>query len=219
MLTAEEVAKNVVTELRGGNTGHDVIGALDGATLGPSFRGGYLRQAALNRLRRLEAEHGQAVAFEILGPPRLSKLLFEAYLLKQVYATMMAVIQAEPATMAVALEQAITADAALRQRIISVGLPILLADGQRLLRGPVIKAVDAYQGWVDLTAANMAKWQERLAAIRAMVRTELSGETSSRYDRSYRASREWLPDDDSFEVGEIVAWVLSYEEQGRRGKD
>lgn len=218
-LTAEEVARNVVTELCGGNTGHDVIGALDGATLGPSFRGGYLRQAALNRLRQLEAEHGQAVAFELLGPPRISKLLFEAYLLKQVYTTMLAAIQAEPANMSVALEQAITADANWRQRIISVGLPILLADGQRLLRGPVIKAADAYQGWVDLTATNMAQWQERLAAIRTMVRTELSGETSSRYDRNYRASREWLPEDDSFDVGEIVAWVLSYEEQGRRGKD
>ncbi len=219
LLTAEEVATNVVTELRGGNTGHDVIGSLDGATLGPSFRGGYLRQAALNRLRQLEAEHGQAVAFELLGPPRISKLLFEAYLLKQVYTTMIAAIQAEPASMALALEQAITADANWRQRIISIGLPILLADGERLLRGPVIKSADAYQGWVDLTAANMAKWQERLAAIRAMVHTELSGETSSRYDRSYRASREWLPEDDSFDVGEIVAWVLSYEEQGRRGKD
>lgn len=218
-LTAEEVAKNVIAEIRGGNTGKDIIGALDGATLGPSFRGGYLRQAALNRLHQLEAEHGQAVAFEILGPPRISKLLFEVYLLKQVYTTMTAALQAEPATMAFALEQAITADASLRQRIISVGTPILLTDGQRLLRGPVIKAADAYQGWVDLTAANMAKWQERLAAIRAMVRIELSGETSSRYDRSYRASREWLADDDSFEVGEIVAWVLSYEEQGKRGKD
>lgn len=218
-LTAEEVAKNVIAEIRGGNTGKDIIGALDGATLGPSFRGGYLRQAALNRLRQLEAEHGQAVAFEILGPPRVSKLLFEVYLLKQVYTTMTAALQAEPAIMAFVLEQVITADAALRQRIISVGTPILLADGQRLLRGPVIKAANAYQGWVDLTAANMAKWQERLAAIRAMVRIELSGETSSRYDRGYRASREWLPDDDSFDVGEIVAWVLSYEEQGKRGKD
>jgi len=218
LLTAEEVARNAVTELCGGNTGHDVIGALDGAVLGPSFRAGYLRQAALTRLRQLEAEHGEAVAFELLGPPRVSKLLYEAYLLKRVYATFSAVLAAEPAALAAALEQEICANAPLRQRIISIGIPVLLADGRRLLRGPVSKAADAYHGWVDLTPANMAKWQERLAAIRQQVNVELGGDTSSRYNRSYRAGRDWTVASGAFEVGEIVAWILSYEEHGVRAK-
>jgi predicted dinucleotide-binding enzyme len=218
-LTAEEVAKNVVAEINGGDTGRDVINALDGATMGPSFRGGYLRQAALNRLRQLEAEQGEAVAFEFLGPPRISKLLFEAYLLKRVYSKMGAALEVKPNVMAAALEQEVCHNASLRQRIISIGIPILLADGQRLLRGPSSKSADAYHGWVDLRPANMAKWQERLIAIRQRVRTELSGDTSSRYDRVYRTSREWLPEDDAFEVGEIVAWILSYEEHGERGKN
>ena len=218
-LTAEEVAKTVVAEIRGGNTGREVINALDSATMGPSFRGGYLRQAALHRLRQLEAEHGDAVAFEFLGPPRISKLLFEVYLLKRVYATMAAVLQLEPEKVAAALEHEICHNASLRQRIISIGLPVLLADGQRLLRGPSVKSGDAYHGWVDLTPANMGKWQERLAAIRKEVHLEFGGDTSSRYDRSFRASHEWLPDDDAFDIGAIVAWVLSYEEQGERGKN
>ncbi|MDH3858191.1 MAG: NAD-dependent epimerase/dehydratase family protein, partial [Gammaproteobacteria bacterium] len=61
IVTPEEVAENAVRELVGGNTGRDVIAALDASATGPSFRGGHLRQAALNRLARLEAEHGEAV--------------------------------------------------------------------------------------------------------------------------------------------------------------
>jgi hypothetical protein len=75
-VTPEEIADNVLAELRGGATGHDIIQALDGAVMGPSYRAGILRQTALARLRQLEAEHHEdSIAFEILGPPRLSKLL------------------------------------------------------------------------------------------------------------------------------------------------
>ena len=81
-VTPEEIAANVVAEILGQNSGSDVIAALDGAVMGPTYRAGFLRQSALARLRQLEAEHGvNSVAFEILGPPRLSKLLFEAHLL------------------------------------------------------------------------------------------------------------------------------------------
>ncbi len=43
--------------------------------------------------------------------------------------------------------------------------------------------------------------------------------TSSRADRSFVASREWRSDDEFFDIGEIVAWILIYEEDGQRGKD
>ncbi len=43
--------------------------------------------------------------------------------------------------------------------------------------------------------------------------------TSSRGDRSFVASREWRSDDGFFDIGEIVAWILIYEEDGQRGKD
>ncbi len=83
-VTPEEIAQNVVSEIMGRNTGRDVIGALDASVMGPSYRGGFMRQTALNRLHQLEAEHKvDSVAFELLGPPRLSKLLFEAYLFKR----------------------------------------------------------------------------------------------------------------------------------------
>jgi hypothetical protein len=102
--------------------------------------------------------------------------------------------------------------------MISVGIPILLPDGERLLRGPRIKSDDAYHGWVDLTPANMRTWQERLAAISQAVQRELEGDTSSRYDRGFAPSRQWLFADGTFDIGEVVAWILNVEDNGRRGK-
>jgi NAD(P)-dependent dehydrogenase (short-subunit alcohol dehydrogenase family) len=218
-ITPEEIAAAVVAELQGGNTGKDVIGALDGAVMGPTFRAGYLRQAAINRLEQLEEEHGESVAFEILGPPRMSKLLFEAYLLKRVYKTLAAAAAAKPEAMAKALEKEVSDHADLRQQIISVGLPILLADGERILRGPLMKSETAAQGWVDLTPGNMQQWKVRLDGILAMVEDELDlADTSSRKDRFYPSLRQWKHDD-AFHIGEVAAWVSIYEDEGRRGKD
>lgn len=217
-VTPEEIGHNVVREILGGNTGRDVIGALDGAVMGPTFRAGTLRDAALERLRQLGEEHGESVAFEILGPPRMSKLLYESFLLKRVYGTMSAALKDKPEQISAKLEKLVGEDAPLRQQIISIGLPILLADGKRILRGPLLKSETAEQGWVDLTAANMGKWKTRLEGIRAMVATELAGESSSFYNRSYPSLRKWAAED-TFEIGEMTAWVSINEDEGRRGKD
>jgi hypothetical protein len=218
-ITPEEIADNVVGEIEGHNTGADIVAALDSAVMGPSYRAGFLRQSALARLRRLEDEHGvDSVAFEILGPPRLSKLLYEAHLLKVACGTMQEALRREAAALSRDCLAAISRDAALRQRILSIGIPILLPDGGGLLRGPSIKAQDAEHGWVDLRPANMAHWQERLSALRAEIQMVLAErEASSRLDRAYPATREWEADD-SFDVGEIAGWVFIHEERGRRGK-
>ena len=217
-VTAEEIAQNVVLEILGSNTGKDVIAALDASTMGPTYRAAYLRGSALKLLRRLEAEHGESVAFEILGPPRLSKLLFEAYLLKRVYGTIDNALKPAPEEAAKALENLIATDASLRQKIISIGIPILLSDGERMLRGPEIKADTAAQGWVDLTPQNLALWQKRLRRLWDEIREQTSGDTSSRYDRIYPSAREWNPDDLTIRIGELVAWILNTEEQGFRFK-
>ncbi|MDH3912272.1 MAG: hypothetical protein OEU09_13340 [Rhodospirillales bacterium] len=218
LVTPEEIAQAVVRELRGGNTGHDIIAVLDGAVIGPSYRGGFLREAAINKLHQLEDKHGESVAFEILGPPRLSKLLFEAYLLKQVCRTLRGVLTSEPEAIAAQVERYLCDEASMRRRMISIGLPILLADGEQLLRGPRIKATDAHHGWVDLTPTNMRTWQGRLKMISDTVHKETVGSTSSVCDRNFAASRHWLSEDGAFDVGEVVAWVFNHEEQGRRGK-
>src|ERR687895_2491184 len=97
LVTPEEIADAVIMELTGRPTGKDIVAALDGATFGPTYRGGYLRSMAIAGLRELEERHGvRSVAFEMLGPPRLTKLLFEAYLLSRLYPTVRALATADP---------------------------------------------------------------------------------------------------------------------------
>ncbi len=138
--------------------------------------------------------------------------------LKRVYRTLGKVVAQSPEEMAEALTAELQKTDQLRQRIISIGLPILLPDGVSLLRGPVVKSETPALGWVDLTPANMAVWQERLANLLADVAKELSGDTSSYFDRVYSTSRSWSQDDEQFDIGEIVGWLLTNEEGGKRMK-
>ncbi len=189
IVTPEEIAHNVVVEIEGGNTGSDVVAALDASVMGPSYRAATLRQAALRRLHQLEAEHGvDSVAFELLGPPRLSKLLFEAYLIRRVKPGLSEAIAADPKHLSAACEAIIRQQAPLRRQMISIGIPILMADGQGVLRGPSIKAADPEHGWVDLRPANMKTWQTRLASVKSEIRHSLDGDTSSRNDRLFEFS-------------------------------
>ena len=56
LVTPEEIALTVIREIRGQPTGLDIVSALDGAAMGPTYRGGVLRELAL---RRMEARAPQ----------------------------------------------------------------------------------------------------------------------------------------------------------------
>ncbi len=231
-VTPEEIAEDVVYEIMGGNTGHDIINALDNATLAPTYRAGFLYQSARKRIEELEKKHGvDSVAFEILGPPRLSKLLYEAYLLKICCGDMLSVIKANPAHLSATLAKKIEQDRDLRARIISIGIPILMPDGKRLLRGKEIKIPTfqgmseipiskknldrwAHDGWVDLRVGNMKRWKDRFSKIVAMAEKVPQGDTSSRYMNN---SRYW-DDFTTIDPGKIAGWIFSYEERGMRMK-
>ena len=93
-VTPEEIARNVVLEIKGSNTGVDVIAAIDAAIMVPSYRAGYLRGSAIEAMRRLEREtNSHSIATGELGPPKLTKLLYEAHLLKIKYRTLQAVVE------------------------------------------------------------------------------------------------------------------------------
>jgi len=232
-VTPEEIAKNVIYEILGGNTGHDIINALDNATMGPTYRAGYLRGSALQKMERLQKEHkSDSVAFELLGPPRLSKLLYEAYLLKSCKFTMDEVLNHSPAFLASCTMEHIKTNPQLRAEIISIGIPILLGDGKTLLRGPEMK-IPAYrgsneweitpenidkwadQGWIDLRESNFKRWQERLKKIKAEIEAIPPNDTSSQNDRD----REYWMESNVIEPGKIVGWLFLAEEQGRRMKE
>ncbi|MBW3552976.1 MAG: short-chain dehydrogenase, partial [Gemmatimonadetes bacterium] len=223
-ITPEEIADDVVREIRGYPTGHDVVAALDASTSGPTYRAGVLREVALDRMEALEREHGvESVAYEMLGPPRLSKLLFEVAILGRLFDDMDAAAELEPDDTAARAAALIEADADLRVRMLSIGLPILLPDGDRLLRGPSPKVTPengqsprdprlAENGWVDLRSANWRKWRERLRAVRDELRTGPTAADGSRVDREPHARAGGL------RPGRLAAWVFRHEDAGERIK-
>lgn len=218
-ITPQEIAHTVIDEILGSSTGKDIVSALDASVMGPTYRAGFLRDTVLERMVQLEHQHDvRSVAFEFLGPPRLSKLLFEAYLLERVYGKMDEALKSTPEAMSDRLWQEICDTAELRSQILSIGIAILLPDGKRLLRGPEVKSENAYGGWVDLTPENMACWQKRLKAIINHIDTRIaSTDSSSEIDRTFPAARRWV-EDHHFDIGEIAGWIFIHEEHGLREK-
>ena len=133
---------------------------------------------------------------------------------------------------AVALDPADTAeraaalldeDADLRQRIVSIGLPVLLPDGRSVLRGPEVKVSPpagasgadprtVENGWVDLRAGNWERWRGRAAALSEQLRSRPG------VDRGSRSDLEYGDESDALRPGRLVAWILRYEEAGERIK-
>ena len=221
-MTPEEIAQQCVLEIRGSNTGYDVIAAVDAAVMNPTYRAGVLRQVALEEVARLEREtNSHSVALGQLGPPELGKLLWEAHLLKLTYETVEAVLAAAPDEVAAEAARRLDRDENLRHTINAVGLPILGTDGRTLVRGPFIRipeaphahavALDtdridrwADKGWVDLRPANFARWQRRFHAMRrGAARVRESGTASVTRD-AYVADR--------IEPGAVVGWIFNNEE-------
>ncbi len=221
-VTPEEIARYVALEIKGGNTGFDVISALDQSVLGPTYRAGILREGAVARMRQLETSHDvRSVAFELLGPPRLSKLLYEAYLLQRASGDSIArTLAMSPETLAQVCAAEIGRDAHLRAQIISIGIPILLPAGDRLLRGPQCKAGNAHDGWVDLRPQNMALWQGRLAQIRQITEEELEADAGQYSSQFYRVFVDPATGHftDTYGIGDLAGWIFTTEERGARMK-
>ena len=229
LVTPEEIASYLVFELEGGNTGRDIIGALDGAVLGPTYRGGLLRQRAIEQMLELEELHGaHSVAFEMLGPPRNSKLLFEAHLLRLAFPNAAAVRESTPEAVCAALDRLVREQPDVASDVITVGLPILLDSGEVLRGQHVLVPSGACEepvtpeklehwvqdGWVDLRLANCARWVERFRRIEAETAALPEGDTSSRFLRN----RRFWNHGGKIQPGKVVGWILSQEEGGWRMK-
>lgn len=232
-VTPEEIAENIIFEIKGGNTGHDVINALDNATLNPSYRAGYMQHFAVEKMAQLEKQHNvYSVAFEMLGPPRLSKLLYEIHLLRLLYGTMKSIIKAKPKEMSVKCEELLKSDNKLRSEILSIGIGILTPDGKNLLRGNSLKIpvktgdneipLDekkieawAHDGWVDLRESNMKLWQKRLRALMKEADSFPADDTSSLHVRT----KSYWNNYEQIDIGRVVSWLFINEEKGRRMKD
>jgi hypothetical protein len=227
-VTPEEIAQYLVFEIEGRSTGYDIMNALDNAVLGPTYRAGMLRHWALERMLTLERKHGRhSIAFEMLGPPRITKLLFESHLLRLTFTSMAALRESTPAAVCEALNRTAREQTDVVNEFATVGIPVLLASGE-LVRGPkVLVPADAeetevtperlkvwvHDGWVDLREENCALWIERAQGIYAEQNRIPPGDTSSRFLRN----RDFW-ENDSIQPGKVVGWILSEEEAGSRIK-
>ena len=229
-ITPEEIAKTIVLEIRGANTGRDVLSAMDASVLNPSYKAGLLRTTAITDLDLAEKQSGiPSVALGRLGPPELSKLLFEAHLFKHAFQSMTNSSDGErsPAELSSLLESVLEASGVAKTAP-SIGIPVLMSDGQTLLRGPRINVPEVMghttsvkldsadreawinKGWIDLRPSNMELWRSRfqkMIAARATLRDMGSASASI---QSYLG--------DSFEIGEVVAWIFNNELGGYRVK-
>lgn len=228
-VTPEEIAAYLVREIEGHATGYDVMAALDGSVLGPTYRAGALRHMAIERMDALEKEHGvQSVAFEMLGPPRVSKLLFEAHLLREAFGTMDAVDGLSAEEVRDGLDTLVRERPEVADDVVAIGVPILLDSGE-LIRGPEVLVpghADGVEmteelrekwvldGWCDLRLTNCQRWKERFERIRDEWESIPADDTSSRHHRN----RDFWYGGGRIRPGKLVGWVLSVEEGGWRMK-
>jgi NAD(P)-dependent dehydrogenase (short-subunit alcohol dehydrogenase family) len=222
-ITPEEIAQDVIREITGHPSGHDVVAAIDSATSGPTYRAGVLREVAMERMADLEKEHQvESVAYEMLGPPRLSKLLFEAAILGRLFGDLSHLAAADATDIATRAQQLIESDADLRVRMLSIGLPIVLTDG-RMLRGAEIKVAPlpgqsptdpklVDNGWVDLRESNWRKWVQRANAMLAEIDPRTGPDHGSRRDAEPGSRRFQL------RPGRMAAWIFRTEDRGERKK-
>jgi len=222
-ITPEEIATDAVREIQGYPTGHDVVAALDASTSGPTYRAGVLRETALRRMEEMEAEGGErSVAFEMLGPPRLTKLLYEAEILRRLCAGRLdAAAALDPSTFCQQADALVSADGDLRTRMLTAKLAVLLPDGDRVLRGRRVEIEPepgealnqtARKGWVDLRAENWAAWRDRITAVLREIDSQPGAEGGSGWDmQPWHRERSIRP-------GALAAWIFRYEDRGERIK-
>jgi hypothetical protein len=239
-VTPEEVARTTVLEIIGASTGRDVLAAIDGAITEPSYRAGVLRDAACRELDRLEALLAESdanfipsIALGHLGPPRLSKLLIEAYLLRAAagsdrFEEMVAI---SPTEMRRRVEEYLATHSRVASLVATIGIPILRGESGTfsIARGPRLNipvplpdgrpvpldddSVErfAFLGWVDLREKNFRQWNERLELI-VKAHPDIAANGSAAFDTA-----AYMPE--IFSPGDVVGWLLSNEidEQGMVG--
>ena len=236
-VTPEEVARTVVLEILGASTGRDVLGAIDGAITEPSYRAGVLREQAIRQMDALErAAAGDilpSIAVGHLGPPKLTKLLAEAFLIREGAQTdvIETILEIGFDELRHRVDAYLEANPRIVSLIVTIGIPLLRQNGSKLTltRGPRLnipvtppdgspvqlsdEAIEKYArvGWVDLRPENFQLWGERIARL-ARSRPDIVKNGSAALDLSKYSRERFVP-------GDVVGWLFTNEadEQGMVG--
>jgi hypothetical protein len=159
----------------------------------------------------------------MLGPPRLTKLLYESYLCRRLRPNVRALAESKAAALASEAFRLVQDDAPLRQHIISVGLPIVAPDGTRVFRGSTVVVTPppdcdplqvAPRGWVDLRPEQFGVWIRRAATMVREAEARANGPQGSGSDVDWNA----IGPDDPIEPARFATWVFTVEDRGTRIK-
>ncbi|MBC8400172.1 MAG: short-chain dehydrogenase [Candidatus Marinimicrobia bacterium] len=231
-VTPEEIADRAIMEIKGGNTGTDIITALDAAVLGPTYRAALIRQNALEHMLELQDKYEiDSIGFELLGPPRLTKLLYEGYLIYRICGSLENIDQFDNEELSSLAYGIIKTNTQLRTTILSIGTPILMPDGKSYIRGPEIsepnfEGVDsivitpelieewAANAWVDLRANCFEEWRKRIKKLQSDMQEIAEKEHSSYFYRK----RKFLLQGDIIDISRTVSWIFETEDEGFRIK-
>ena len=195
-----------------------------------------LREQAIRQMEQLErAASGEvlpSIAVGHLGPPRLSKLLIEAFLVREAAASddIDTMLKIDAEEMQTRVETYLDKNPRIVSLIVTVGIPMLRNNrGLSLTRGPRINippappdgsavslgrdAVERYAhtGWVDLRLENFQVWSERLQRL-AQSRPDIVSQGSAAFDLTKYSGERFVP-------GDVVGWLLTNEadDQGIAG--
>ncbi len=201
-VTPNEIATIITQELEGKATGHNMMSGFAQNVLGPTYEAGYLRSSTIQKLAKIvEETKTDSIAFEFLGPPRLTKLLFEAHLILKVSHEKEDI--KDPHQLQVDLREYLLQNKDLLMTLLSTGIPVLLDEDLNLLRGSKVLVKSStteksqlenvvQSGWVDLRKSNIEVWLERLKAF-----------------TSNKPEEELLP-------GNLAAYIFETEQNGNR---
>ena len=236
-VTPEEVARTAVLEILGASTGRDVLGAIDGAITEPSYRAGVLREQAIRQMEMLERTAADdilpSIAVGHLGPPKLTKLLTEAFLIREAAETddIDRIFSLTAKELQMRVEMYLEANPRIVSLIVTIGIPLLRHGKHKLLltRGPRLNipptppdgspvpideiSLERYArtGWVDLRLPNFDLWRERIDRL-SHSQPDIVSQGSAAFDLGKYSSDRFIP-------GEVVGWLLTNEidEQGLVG--
>ncbi len=221
-VTPEEIANVVFLETIGDNTSYDILSAISSAIMHPTYRAGFLRYRVVKILEELKRKYNaRSWAFEILGPPRLSKLIMEAELILQNYDVDKFLSESIESIFS-KLKSFIFESDNYRMTAISIGIPIFIEPDELIFARREIRDKHwegfwevndnnlkffLHNEWIEISKENIIRWKERFKRIK----NELENNPySSQFDRTYY--------DFSFTSGEITAWIFENEDLGYRTK-
>ncbi len=186
-ITPEEISDLALREIKGQNTGKNIAEAFEKSVLQPSNKAQSKKGQAFAALKKVSQGRAESPALGFLGPPRLSKLLFEGRLIKETFGSFRKFLEASASEgdslprkvsplrakggadsgsqysqsqIALTAEKEILSNGILRRFAITAGLPILLKSGTDIICGENYKVPEKSESQ-KITQKNINNWARR----------------------------------------------------------